>query len=344
MRAISLLCLLVAVLTVGPALCRSAVAMELAPANDDGPVRAQAERNAPGGPPAGEARPGGEDPERARNMAFQRRGQTMQWLEDADVRAEIGLTPEQEQRINDLREKATSLFTRVRDEYRAKYEAQITPDMTDEEKQALRQEAQQGMAEAMRTARGDLETLMNEADTVLTPEQKEKLAVVSRERAASADLTGGLSALLTSRAREECGISRDQVEQIRIMCRRLENDAKGLRDHFFGAGKEITREDRQGEDYKDFQTEHQAMIKKTRDRIMTILTGEQREKVEKFLASSGRNRGGNRRDTGGRNPSGGDPNAAGRRDSGDRNSPGDNADETRRRDSGRRNAPADDMN
>ena len=333
MRAISFVCLLVAVLAVGSAWCSRAAAQDIAPPADNGPVKAQAER----------AGPGGENPERARNMAFQRRGQTLQWLEDADVRAEIGLSPEQEQRINELREKATHILTRVREEYRAKYEAQITPDMTDEERQALRQEAMQGMAEAVQAARGDIETLMNEADTVLTPEQKEKLAVVSRERAASADLTGGLSALLTSRAREECGISRDQVEQIRIMCRRLENDAKGLRDHFFGTGREPTPEDRRSEDYKDFQAEHLDMIKKTRERIMTILTGEQREKVDRFLASRNRDRGGNRRDTGGRNP-GDNPDGTGRRDSGDRRTTDDESSGARRRGSGDRNTRDDDMN
>ena len=58
-----------------------------------------------------------------------------------------------------------------------------------------------------------------------------------------------------------------------------------MRDRLFGAGKELTQEDMQSDKYKEFQTQRQDMIAKTREKILSIFGAEQREKVEKFLAA-----------------------------------------------------------
>ena len=319
MRAKTVYRLLVAVVAFGAAWAGGAMASyadePVALAAAEGAARVRiAEEAGPDGPATGVRRAGGGDEARARTMAMMRRGQVLQLLEDPDVMGELGVTPQQEKKIAELREKAMSLLTHIREQTQAKIEQQITPDMSDEEKMAIRREAMQAMAQAMQEARADFEIMIGEAENVLAPDQRERLAAIGRERSEADTLTGGLSVLLTARAREECGLSRDQVEQIRAMLKRLENDAKALRERALKpVAKEPPRDDAQGEnakgenadeeDPRGFQAQHRLMIKKTRERIMTILTGEQGEKVEKFLASRGRRPGDRRQPaTGDRRP------------------------------------------
>ena len=61
------------------------------------------------------------------------------------------------------------------------------------------------MAQAMQEARADFEMMVSEAENVLAPDQRERLAAIGRERAEAETLTGGLSALLTARARQIIG-------------------------------------------------------------------------------------------------------------------------------------------
>ena len=238
---------------------------------------------APGGPPPGMG---------AGIMDLIQRAQPLRFLADPDVRAEIGLAPEQEQKINELREKATGLFTRVREDMQARFQQRLRPDMTDEERQALRQEAMQAMGDAMQEARASFEGMMEEANTLLTPQQKEKLAAVTQERSTMDVATGGLSILLTAQAREACDLTRDQIDQIRVMLKGLTTEAKELRDRLFGADRQLTAEDMKSDKFKEMKAQHEEMVKRTRDKILSIFGAEQREKVEKFLA--------NRRGFGGR--------------------------------------------
>lgn len=330
MRARTVYRLLVAVVTFGAAWAGGAMAsyadVPVALAAAEGAARVRiAEEAGPDGPATGVRRAGGGDESRARTMAMMRRGQVLQLLEDPDVMGELGVTPQQEKKIAELREKAMSLLTHIREQTQAKIEQQITPDMSDEEKMAIRREAMQAMAQAMQEARADFEIMISEAENVLAPDQRERLAAIGRERSEADTLTGGLSLLLTARAREECGLSRDQVEQIRVMLKRLEADAKALREKTLkqaakgpppddpqgesargenAKGENAKGEDADDEDPRGFQAQHRLMVKKTRGRIMTILTGEQGEKVEKFLASRGRRPGDRRQPaTGDRRPS-----------------------------------------
>jgi hypothetical protein len=270
-------------------------------------TRASAQEAAPGGPPPGMAAPGGDDL-RARMTDFAQRAQRLRYLEDPDVRAEIGLSPEQEQKITELRERATGLITRIREDMQAKFMSRVTPDMTDEERQALRMEAMQAIGDATREAQGSFEAMLTEANTLLTPEQKEKLAVVTKERTLLDQTSGGLAVLLTQQAREQLALTRDQVAQIRVLLKGLANDGQEVRDKLFGAGKELTQEDMQSDKYKEFRTQRQDMIAKTREKILSIFGAEQREKVEQFL-SSRRGFGGGRMGgmRGPRPPAGGPP-------------------------------------
>jgi len=277
-------------------------------------ARVAAQDAAPGGPPPGGGFPGmgmfGTEEDRAKMAALMQRAQGLRYLADADVRTEIGITPEQEQKITELREQGMNMGTRIRDEIQATIQSRMRPDMTDEERAAVRLEAMQTIGDAIRGASADFEKMLGEADTLLTPQQKEKLAAVTRERSTLEQATGGLAVLLTAQAREACALTRDQVDQIRVLLKGLANDGQEVRDKLFGAGKELTQEDMQSDKYKEFRTQRQDMIAKTRDKILSIFGAEQREKVEKFLAAP-RGPGGRMRGMGGmggmRPPAGGPP-------------------------------------
>jgi len=277
-------------------------------------ARVAAQDAAPGGPPPGGGFPGmgmfGTEEDRAKMAALMQRAQGLRYLADADVRTEIGITPEQEQKITELREQGMNMGTRIREEIQATIQSRMRPDMTDEERAAVRLEAMQTIGDAIRGASADFEKMLGEADTLLTPQQKEKLAAVTRERSTLEQATGGLAVLLTAQAREACALTRDQVDQIRVLLKGLANDGQEVRDKLFGAGKELTQEDTQSDKYKEFRTQRQDMIAKTRDKILSIFGAEQREKVEKFLAAP-RGPGGRMRGMGGMGgmmpPAGGPP-------------------------------------
>lgn len=274
-------------------------------------ARVAAQNAAPGAQPPGGGFPGmgmfGTEEDRAKMAALMQRGQGLRYLEDADVRTEIGITPEQEQKITELRERGTNMGARIRDEIQAQMQGRMRPDMTDEERAAVRLEAMQMIGDAIRNVSADVEKMLGEAETILTPQQKEKLAVITRERSALEQSTGGLAILLTAQAREACALTRDQVEQIRVLLKGLASDGQAVRDRLFGAGKELTQEDMQSDKYKEFQTQRQDMIAKTREKILSIFGAEQRDKVEKFLAAP-RGPGGRLRGMGGmRPPAGGQP-------------------------------------
>ena len=277
-------------------------------------ARVAAQDAAPGGPPPGGGFPGmgmfGTEEDRAKMAALMQRAQGLRYLADADVRTEIGITPEQEQKITELREQGMNMGARIRDEIQATIQSRMRPDMTDEERAAVRLEAMQTIGDAIRGASADFEKMLGEADTLLTPQQKEKLAAVTRERSTLEQATGGLAVLLTAQAREACALTRDQVDQIRVLLKGLANDGQEVRDKLFGAGKELTQEDMQSDKYKEFRTQRQDMIAKTRDKILSIFGAEQREKIEKFLAAP-RGPGGRMRGMGGmggmRPPAGGQP-------------------------------------
>jgi Spy/CpxP family protein refolding chaperone len=224
------------------------------------------------------------DEERERLRTLIQRGMLLRQLDDPEVRADLGFTPEQEKKFQDLKQQAMSLVGRIQEDIRAKFDGQSQADMTDDEKQALRRDMMQAGFDAFREAMGNFEQMMNEAGDALTPEQRDKLATLSRDRATTEIATGGLSILLTQQAREACGFTSDQVDRIRAILKGLEADAKELRDRIFGPGKELTKEDMQSEKFKDLKARHDEMVKKARDRIMTLFGTEQREKVEKFLA------------------------------------------------------------
>ncbi|MCX5673527.1 MAG: Spy/CpxP family protein refolding chaperone [Planctomycetota bacterium] len=222
-----------------------------------------------------------EDQERIREMF--RQGQSLRYLDDPDVRNDLKITPQQEKRIQELRERARGLVSAIGEDLRARFRDRTPPpDMTDEQRQAFMQEMAKAVAETVRGSLNEFEGMLGEANTLLTDEQKAMLKQIGPLRAQSDQLTGGLSYLTTSQAREEFAFTYDQAERIKMIVRDVEADAKKLRDEIAGPGKEPTPEELRGEKFAPFREGQKEMVKKALDRIMTILTGEQRDKVQKW--------------------------------------------------------------
>jgi truncated hemoglobin YjbI len=222
-----------------------------------------------------------EDRDRMREMFRQAQG--LQYLDDPDVRNDLKITPQQEKKIQELREQATGLVSAIGEDLRARFQDRTPPpDMTDEQRQAYMQEMANAVAETVRGSLNEFEGMLGEVNTMLTDEQKAMLKQIGPMRAQSDQLTGGLSYLTTSRAREEFAFTYDQAERIKMIVRDVEADAKKLREEVAGPGKEPTPEELRGEKFAPFREGQKEMVKKALGRIMTILTGEQRDKVQKW--------------------------------------------------------------
>ena len=222
-----------------------------------------------------------EDRDRMREMFRQAQG--LRYLDDPDVRNDLKITPQQEKKIQELREQATGLVSAIGEDLRARFQDRTPPpDMTDEQRQAYMQEMAKAVAETVRGSLNEFEGMLGEVNTMLTDEQKAMLKQIGPMRAQSDQLTGGLSYLTTSRAREEFAFTYDQAERIKMIVRDVEADAKKLREEVAGPGKEPTPEELRSEKFAPFREGQKERVKKALGRIMTILTGEQRDKVQKW--------------------------------------------------------------
>jgi hypothetical protein len=236
-----------------------------------------------GGPPPGLEQILPDPGERDKMWSLAQRAMAMRTLDDPEVRAEIGMSPEQEKKFLDLKDQAMSLGKKMQEEMQAKFANRNMANMTPEERLAARQEMMQSIGQAIRDASTSMEAMVADGENILTPAQKVKLA--SATRASQEDATGGLSVLLTQQGRDACDLTGDHVAQIRIMIDRLKADWKDLRDKTFGPDKVLTPEELKSDKYKEFKAAHAEMVTKTRDKILTIFAGDHRDKVQKFLAS-----------------------------------------------------------
>jgi len=229
--------------------------------------------------------------ERFRNFDFGQLGGLFRTLADAEVREKLRLTSEQERKIAELEERAKVLHQRVRDDLVVKYgppggDANLPPA----DREARRREVMDSLDEAMRLAKADVQDIVREGAAVLTEEQKTQLKEIGRQRQQSDMATGGLALLTTPQAREEFRFSFDQAEKIKTIVRDLEADARRLLDETFGPGKQPRLEELRGQEFAPLREKHKEMVQKALDRIMTILTGEQRDRVRKW-ADTRMNRG-----------------------------------------------------
>jgi hypothetical protein len=249
--------------------------------------------------------------ERERMQQIMQRGQDLRFLDDPDVRAELKINPDQEKKFQDLKDRAQALFQAIGGDVQAKIKDRMpTPDMTDEQRQAAIEDIKMVVADTVRGALNEVEGMVGEANGMLTEEQRSMLKVLGPQRAQTDLLTNGLAYLASTKAREEFTFTYDQSEKIKMIVRDLEADVKKARDDVAGPDKVPTPEELRSEKFAPFRAKQTEMVKKALDRILTILTTEQREKVQKWAdarlnrGQRGMGRGGFGRGPGGMPPSG----------------------------------------
>ena len=197
-------------------------------------------------------------------------------LDDPAVRAQLGLSLDQETRIFTLMEKSKNLRERIREDVEARFREGIRR-APEAERRARRQEFERASEEAMQAARADFEAIANEAEAALTADQAAKLRAISRERARRQMAAGGLGILITPPARERLGLTDEQVEKIKNVLRDLEEPTPKGRREKLGAVAAATPPS------EEALKRHEELLKNARAKIMDVLTPEQRDKAERLL-------------------------------------------------------------
>ncbi|MCX5670986.1 MAG: Spy/CpxP family protein refolding chaperone [Planctomycetota bacterium] len=197
-------------------------------------------------------------------------------LDDPAVRAQLGLSLDQETRIFTLMEKSKNLRERIREDVEARFREGIRR-APEAERRARRQEFERVSEEAMQAARADFEAIANEAEAALTADQAAKLRAISRERARRQMAAGGMGILITPPARERLGLTDEKVEKIKNVLRDFEEPAPKGRREKLGAVAAATPPS------EEAMKRHEELLKNARARIMDVLTPEQRDKAERLL-------------------------------------------------------------
>ena len=219
--------------------------------------------------------------ERDRMQQIMQRAQDLRYLDDPDVRTELKINPDQEKKFQDLKDRAQALFQAIGTDVQARIKDRMpTPDMTDEQRLAAIEDIKAVVADTVRGALNEVEGMVGEANGMLTEEQRTQLKTLAPQLTLSDLLTNGLSYLGSTKARDEFAFTYDQSEKIKMIVRDLETDVRKDRDDV--TGKEPTAEELQSEKFAPFRTLQKERIKRAFDRILTILTTEQREKVQKW--------------------------------------------------------------
>ena len=199
-------------------------------------------------------------------------------LQDPAIRAEVGLSGEQEKRIFVLREKVQSIEDRIRDDVRQILGDRMKNAATAAERGDIKRQAAEIAKEAQRAAAGDMEAIIKEAAEVLTPDQQAKLKVIERDRARMYRAVGRLAMLLEARIREKIGIADEQAERIRLI---LEDARKQVKDQKGWPSGDLA----------DVKRRHADRVRAARERVMRILSADQRELLERLLGGGSSKKG-----------------------------------------------------
>jgi len=191
-------------------------------------------------------------------------------LQDPAIRTEVGLSDEQEKRIFVLREKVQGIEDSIRGDVRQILGDRMKNAATAAERGDIKRQAAEIAKEAQRAAAGDMEAIVKEAAEVLTPDQQGKLKVIERDRADMYRAVGRLAMLLEARIREKIGISDGQGERIRRIIEDVAEQAKDQKGWPSG-------------DLADAKRRHADRVREARQRVMRVLSAEQRELIDRLL-------------------------------------------------------------
>jgi len=222
-------------------------------------------------------------------------------LGDAEVRKEIGLTPEQDAKMVELHEKVASTRDHAVDQ------ARLDNPSTgggDENLERERQRAiRRAQFEALIEAFPSMYDLMKAASDLLTDEQTDQLKQLLEDRQKLA-VFGGLEVLMTEKAKEELKLSDEQHRQIKqiltIAADRLGDDMKARQDAMRQQWDDLREkpEADRGQamqdlqkGFQEFNTKRQDAVKDAKEKVFAVLTPEQKDPAEKMVTEAGQNRG-----------------------------------------------------
>ena len=286
-------CLWVAAVILGIVGMTAGSAMAAGPAGDESAAGfrlaqavAPAERAPrPGGREAMRGRGGGGSPEQVERM---RETVLFRALDDPTIRAEIGLTAEQETQIADLQKKAKTIVENARDKAQLQYGVEEPGEgRSDEDRQGRAQDTRRAMGQALRDIQPELEAIMREALQTLSQEQGEKLRSVAETRQRLMFSCGNLWLLTTRKAKEELGLTDEVAEKIKKILEDTASQANTKRRELWTSVRDVPPEERQEsmqQLQQDFAKGLQESAKKAREQIFSLLTPEQKEKAEELLA------------------------------------------------------------
>ena len=270
-------------------------AMAAGPAGDDSAAGLQlaqsvapAERAPqPGGHEAmrGGGRGGGGSPEQVERM---RDTALFRALDDPTIRAEIGLTAEQETQIADLQKKAKTIVENARAKAQLQYGVEEPGEgRSDEDRQGRTQDTRRAMGQAMRDIQPELQAIMQETLKTLSQEQGEALRSVVETRQRLMPSCGNLWILATRTAKEELGLTDEVAGKIKKILEDTASQANAKRRELWTSARDVPpaeRREAMQSRQQDLTKSLQESAKKAKEDIFALLTPEQKEKAEALLA------------------------------------------------------------
>jgi Spy/CpxP family protein refolding chaperone len=208
-------------------------------------------------------------------------------LVDPLVRSEIGLTADQEAKIAELQKKIQTTLERLQDRARLDWGTEEpTENLSPNEQWDRRREALQALVEDFRAIRPELEAMLKDINGSLTEEQLEKLKTLGQEREQFGGVGGDLWILVTTRVKEDLGLSDEQVGQIREYLKAGAAKLTEARKTTSAADEGAAPEDRAKalrERIDAFKQQQTQLAAETREQVLGVLTPEQRAKAEERL-------------------------------------------------------------
>jgi len=234
------------------------------------------------------------DEERQARIQQMRSRYLFQMLRDEDLRADAGITPVQERKIESLIKEYDEERKHIEDDIRRQFgDRRGDPGGDPQDAQRREYEMRREVAIATRDAQPLLDSIADQAVGLLSDEQKERLQAASQERNRLRMACGDLWLLTTRRAAKAIGLEPGQQQRIRIVLNE-------------GLGRQTKRYEEMRDSYRDIIEEIRNMppeqrqeamrarwqeamkfrdegITDTRGRVFELLTRTQRDKAEQFL-------------------------------------------------------------
>jgi len=218
----------------------------------------------------------------AEQMQQAQNSQWLRLLDDKSIREQIGLTADQEERLKAVQEKMKVM----RDSLQEKLKAAQGPQDPDQPATVEQERERRRLAgEAAQALQTDMAPILKEAMEILTPEQRAKLQELAQKQMRLRAL-GAVSQFISGKAKEELGLSDQQVDSITKIVTDAADKAEVLMKEVVESIKNVSDEDRPAAMQKLFQDvreKRETLMKDVREKVMGTLEPEQKEKADKLF-------------------------------------------------------------